>query len=552
MRGPSPTLSSKYWYEPARGLNIAGIAFYPLVLLGLLAFTLTALMKPQPGAPLFHVGRFALWLVFGVMALALYRMIPFFVLIAAPLTAMTLGEFLNWQQTVSAVPAQKRDRGLKLARIISIPFVLLLLFLAWPGWLGVMPGAQTGIMQGSSDFASQRRVAWDLRAEPSLKRTAEMLQALKNKGECANVFNGMSLEVADYLAWFAPDVKYGMDSRFALYAERVPGYINARKALPAPNSTAWEEYFVKHNVDQVTVANFVKRDGSFPSRWWLDVDQWRQRDGDNKMVAFSWAGRDKAGRDKQWPADDDDAWNKEAFGPVPKELPGHPAAGTPTPENPGNFALYLDGVGPTPIGVPEFLLLKRRFEVFGEIRSKGHHVGIVWMYASLSGVKALPGGSTEPALIVMQRWTGQPMRDIGPPALPILMMRSTRKAVFENPLDTRCRSCLIEAAQARNHQENYWAGAYGVGPGRLRDRVRQLQQITSLYALTQLEPDNFETHMRLAGVYFNQEKMYDLALEHMQAAEKGALEARPAVEGRGTESHRGHSQEAARGGQETR
>ena len=55
-----------------------------MIILGLLGFTLTARIKAQPGAPTFHVGRFVLWLVFAVLALALFRMIPFFILIAAP------------------------------------------------------------------------------------------------------------------------------------------------------------------------------------------------------------------------------------------------------------------------------------------------------------------------------------------------------------------------------------------------------------------------------------------------------------------------------------
>ncbi len=211
------TVSSKYWSNPNLGWNIAGMALVPLLLLGLLAFTLTARIKSQPGAPTFHIGRFVLWLVFGVMALALCRMIPFFALIAAPLTGMTLGEFLNWQQTVSAVPAAKRDRGLKLARLVSVPFLLLLLFLAWPGWL-----------HRTTDYASPFRVAWDVRAEPSLQRTALALQELKQNGQCHNVFNGMSFEIAQHMAWFAPDVKFGIDSRFALYAEHCP--ITSRRA----------------------------------------------------------------------------------------------------------------------------------------------------------------------------------------------------------------------------------------------------------------------------------------------------------------------------------
>jgi len=117
------TLSSQYWGYAQFGMNIAGFSVYFLLVLGLVSFTLTALVKPQPNAPTMQVNRFLLWLVFGVLALALYRLIPFFALIAAPLTAMTLGEFLLWQQDSNAVSQEKRDRGLQLARLMSVPFM---------------------------------------------------------------------------------------------------------------------------------------------------------------------------------------------------------------------------------------------------------------------------------------------------------------------------------------------------------------------------------------------------------------------------------------------
>jgi len=101
-----PAMSMRYAWDPRVGRNIARFAYFPMLILGLLGFTLTARIKSQPGAPTFHVGRFVLWLVFAVLSLAMFRMIPFFILIAAPLTAMTLGEFLRWQQAVTNVPIE--------------------------------------------------------------------------------------------------------------------------------------------------------------------------------------------------------------------------------------------------------------------------------------------------------------------------------------------------------------------------------------------------------------------------------------------------------------
>jgi tetratricopeptide (TPR) repeat protein len=500
-----PTVSWKYLSEPRFGWNIAGMSILPLLLLGLLAFTLTARVKPQPGAPSFHVGRFVLWLVFGVMALALYRLIPFFAIVAASLTGMTLGEFLHWQQTVSGISAEKRDRGLKLARLASIPFILLLIARAWPGWL-----------QGATEYTSLRRVAWDVRAEPSLKRAAETLLALKKEGKCQNVCNGMNLDVAHYMSWYAPGVKFGIDNRFALYAGRVQEYGKARKTLDSQNPAEWQSYFAEHNVDQVAVANFIKSNGAFPAHFWLETEQWRQRDGDNRAVVFSWAGRDK-----RWPPDDDDAWNRAAFGPVPVER-RPPPAGAMLPQTPSQLTLYRDGIAPTPIGVPEFALLNNRYQYYGEVRNLvGHRLSMFWMINSWTQQPTLPGGgmTSGPAFVLdVWPWVLSP-RDIGPPALPILMMRSTRQAVAENPLDGPSRACLINAIEMRNNQEDRWAGA----KSKLRERVRQIQLVANLNAMTQVQPEKFEWHRKFALV-LEQEKMLDLALEHMQAAEK-SLEA---------------------------
>lgn len=506
------TASGKYWNDPRYGWSIAGMAIAPLFLLGLLGFVLTARIKPQPGAPTFHVGRFLLWLVFAVMALALYRMIPFFAIIAAPVTATTLGEFLAWQQSVSAVPAAKRDRGLGLARFISVPFLLLLLFLAWPGWL-----------QDNREFNSPRRVAWDMRPDPSLLRAAQTLENLKVKGQDAGVFNGASYEVGHYIAYYSPGVKYGLDGRFALYADRLPDYLKARKGLATDNPLDWEDYFVTHHVEQVVVVNFVK---NFPQQmhWWLDSDAWRQRDGDSRAVVFSWCGRGK-----HWPADADAAWNRKAFGRVPDD-DKPPPAGAPLAQTPSQVTLYLEGVPPTPAGVSEFLLLGKRYGFDGFVRNtvgQGNFpASLVWMLASLTLLEGPGSGMTFDPSFVITAWPWTRSKnatralvpvDMGPPALPILMVRATRRAVAENPLDPQSRFYLIEAVDTRNQLENYWAGNNMAGG--LREAMRKVQLTANFYALTQLQPENWEVHRKFAEI-LERERMLDLALEHMKAAEK--------------------------------
>ena len=117
-------------------------------------------------------------------------------------------------------------------------------------------------------------------------------------------------------------MKYGIDSRFALYADRLPAYLKVRKALATQNPEDWQDYFSEHQLDQVVVVNFFKAQPPF---WW-DTERWRQRDGTRARWSFPGPAR-QFGRDKSWPPNEDDAWNRKAFGPVPTE--SRPPAGGP-------------------------------------------------------------------------------------------------------------------------------------------------------------------------------------------------------------------------------
>jgi tetratricopeptide (TPR) repeat protein len=503
------SLSSNYWSNANLGMHIAGIAFYPLLLLGLLSFMLTALVKPQENAPTLQVSRFLLWLAFAVMALALHRMIPFFVLIAAPLTAMTLGEFLVWQQTSNAVSAERRDRGLQLARLMSVPFLLLLLYLAWPGWL-----------HGTTEFHSPRRVAWELRPDPSMKQAAQTLRELQENGNC-RVFNG-SMELANYLPWFAPGAKYFLDTRLALYPGQSAAFHKARAALADPHlpTDDWHLLFKERNLNQVVMVNFkTKEFVRNLLRWWLDADQWRQRYVDQRMMVLSWALPDKT-----WPYDTPSTdMNVQAFGPVPADK-RPPAQGAPQPQTPSFWTLYLEGVAPVPVEVGECKLRQVRFMVTGELmREHFRTLGMVMMTASLS----MPGSVIAmPVALDFQLRAPRmvPARDFGPPALPILMVRAARQAVARQPQDADSHVVLFAANDTvRNFQEDHWIrhqrSARNPHPAYLRDRMRQIQAITTAYDIVQLQPDEPDHHLRLAELY-HQQNLLDAALEHVQLAEK--------------------------------
>ncbi|MBM3996916.1 MAG: hypothetical protein FJ303_22615 [Planctomycetes bacterium] len=501
-------LSPGYW-DPLVGMHVAGMAVFPLLAFGLVSFTLVALVKQQEGAPTLHAGRFILWLVFAILALAMHRLIPFFALVAAPLTAMTLGEFVNWQHVCNEDAAERRDRGLYLARIASLPFMLLLLGFAWPGWLNVTAGA--------NEWNAPRRVRWELRPDPSLKKTAESLQALKAQGKAENVFNN-SLELGNLMQWFAPEVKYCLDSRLALYAGQTAAFDRARIALGDPDQpqTDWQDLFRERKVNQVALslmrsfANHHKQ----AILWWTDADHWQERYVDNRILLFSWSGPGRT-----WPANESlQDLNRRAFGEV-AEADRPPVRGAPAPVPPSSWSLFFDGLGPTPAHVGEGMMLQERFGAHSFWRGQADDVVTLVTCAATSGSTIGYGARFSS---ILKRVARPPAGDAAPPALLILPMRAARRAVAENPLDPDAYKLLLTASSMlRDAQEDFWIGIIRTPrmkhPSGLRDRMRQTQRVASVYHAVQLQPDSPELHEELAKIYM-QQSFLDLALEHAQLA----------------------------------
>src|SRR5437588_412999 len=90
--------------------------------------------------------------------------------------------------------------------------------------------------------------------------------------------------------------------------------------------------------------------------------------------------------------------------------------------------------------------------------------------ATLSFPGPAPGdGVTCPASLSVLANMMNPT-DLGPPALPILMVRAARRAVAENPLDAASQLRLLEANETLYKlQEDYWTHNYG--SGKLRSRL---------------------------------------------------------------------------------
>lgn len=168
-----------------RGYNLAAMAFVALLALGLLSFA------RNPRA--LRSWRGPVWLAFAALAAWQVRLIPYFAVVAGPITALNLGE------VVAPRP-----------RLGRVGVLLLAVALGVLGWFGKLTGFH----------ARDRGAAWGVHTDPTLERAARGLAEARSAGQLpadAVVFTSHP-DVSHYLTWFAPGERSSIDSRLTLFS----------------------------------------------------------------------------------------------------------------------------------------------------------------------------------------------------------------------------------------------------------------------------------------------------------------------------------------------
>src|SRR5207245_2106157 len=86
------------------------------------------------------------------------------------------------------------------------------------------------------------------------------------EAQAQHVFN-YSFDVANYCAWFAPDVHCYVDQRFGLFPHEAASYAKAIQELPSdalevlgnlrkPGDSAWIKLFRQHKIDHLVLSKF--------------------------------------------------------------------------------------------------------------------------------------------------------------------------------------------------------------------------------------------------------------------------------------------------------
>jgi hypothetical protein len=529
-----PALFASPWQpahlQAAFGLNAAALAYFALTFLGLASFLLHR--------PALRSWRLVVWLPFALLAAWQVRAIPFFAVVAAPITA------LNGQDYLAARLAKQQAEGGRPRRLFSllspsfflVPALLGLIFLTWQGWLAGLG-------------REERRVAWGVQAEPSLERVTETLHDWRRRGLLPageRVF-ALSPEVAAYGAWFCPGEKHFLDQRSQLFAGVARDHERVRRGLfspltPAPlpsgekgegqeQPAAWQQVLRDHHVGVVV---FYDRD---PQRLFValhrlanDSAHWTLLGVAGQALIAGWNEARPPGAFAPLAFDAD----RLAFGQEAKAhgaLPDAPAQGPKQLPPPPDFWTRLAPPSTPPSWESSAATFYLHYFDDSDAGQRQRQVqsSLCVYAASLAGLPAQPPAvpqaafqlvSSRDLLLAQQAAPSFLVREqLGPffahlversPSLPLLAVRAARRAVAANPADSNAWLRLGQAYLLLRNVTCERSAERLLPP---LAELRHVQIVTALEEALRLDPDLEVAHHELAYLY-GERQYLDQALVH--------------------------------------
>jgi hypothetical protein len=535
-------LSSEYWSYPFRGLNAAGLAYFPLLLLGLGSFALTALTRDREQLAVYPWSRLLLWGFFAVLSVAMARLIPLFAVVAGPITALNLQDFRQALGTAPRLSGSWRAWSLG-GRAITFLGLLALALLTWPGWLHPISVAPP----------LAHRVGWQLEADPLLREAAEYLDHWQGAGKLGPGFN-YNIDIAYYCAWFGPNARPYYDGRLELFAERAKDIGELRRAVrelatSGPDGLPldpeqFRELLRKHGLDHLDLTDYSRdplvrlatirllKRGS---------GDWPMLHADGRAVIFGCVDPDRALlhraiifgaaelKQAQRFRDIAERPNGQAFGrrePLP-----------PPPASPGPFLAEPDFwhdllLGPPPpsgemeranfwSGYFDTLVEKRRPVRQGLAQGPSH---LLTLATPTIPASIAPAAGPMAGVLFLFPWLTSrespfDLPDVGPPAAPLLALQAARRATFANPTSADAYNQLLGAIERLwIGQESHWAKSSPHDTSGVRSKIRRLQWTAAAQAVLRLDPERYDLHLQLARMYIKDLYYLDIGKEHFEKA----------------------------------
>jgi hypothetical protein len=512
------------YFSRSLGLTPAGLAYFPLLVLGLLSFGL--LWWASRGR--WHWQRFLPWLGLALVSAFQVRAAPFFAVVAGPVLAWNLQDWLARQWAEAPQPTTRRRRILQALRPLAAVLSLAALLCAWPGWLQTPP------------FEPRR---WAVETSPSLASGAVTTKLWHEEGKLGPEGRGLHLspETANAFAWFCPEEKGVLDDGLAAVFWGSPG---------APKD--WAERMRQAGIDHLIVYDPNWKRLLAPLEWLIaDPGQWPLLYLEGGLAVFGWRDPARPGAADRFRGQELDL-NRQAFRPpegkeAPRDRPdleAEPrywweALWKPAPTRSldrEEAALYLVLAKAARRWAP------RQHQDAWEASQAAAMVGAAGGWTGPAGVldaqlrRVLfrprlpkPGSrlSTSMQLDLRALMLQRPfalLRDDVPPGLLYLGVRAARRAIAAQPEDARAYQYLGECYLRLLHytREHVWERNLT----ELGD-LRRVQASVALNRAIALDPDLADARRLLSMLY--QEMGYlDLALKHMRAYHRLFLKAGPA------------------------
>jgi len=508
----SPWQMSLY-YRPLMGVNLAGGAYLVLLAAGALSF----LLNVRNG-----VGwRLVVWVTFAGLSAWLARTIPFFAVVAAPITA------LNLQEALGPCPTRNRLLG-KASYLALLLSSLVLIGLAWPGWL-----------QGFQD--SGHHVAWAVQPDSSLRRAAEVLHLWHRQGKLGDGRGFLAdSSLVHYCAYYCPEEKGFLDQRLQLFRDVAGPYEAIRQALN-PNSPfeqrsptepgegagrGWRSYLRDWHITHLVLYDPVLP-RLFPALLQLadEKGDWTLLDIEGQTLIVGWRDGKQDLPTRVPPFDAErlafTAASAERPGAALAEAPGQGPQRGPRPQD--FWAPFAKALAPSPWQTEAAAVMLNWFDARAP---QEMHKRLVWAIA-LTGLPALSTGSLDGWLRLAVHMGQAPPNpwDLGQqsPALPLLAIRAARQALADNPDDAHAylQLGLAYLDLARRTPENAVLGLL-----RPLAELRHIQIAAALENALRSEPNSLNAlraHEELAILYegrlppFLNPPFLDVALEHRRA-----------------------------------
>lgn len=454
-----------------------------------------------------HVGRLLAWLILAALSIYQARTIPFFAAAAAPFLALNVQEWarsrpsLLWSLTLSA-------------RRLGVLIGIVLLVLAWPGWLQPAPYQPRG---------------WQVEPDDSLVRLARQLSRwhAEARFQSDRVALTFSPEVAHYLAWFCPQEKGFLDSRWPLFDGVADDYVRMRHYLLATGARRVSESLPEddagrelaslldaHRIDRILLHDpDWDRTTRAYRHLFLATSEW-------ELLAVEGGATLFRRRHGSAPSPEAFDYQRAAYHPTLDQR-APPAPRPPRP--PGWPDAFLRRPEAPPADRQEAALHLLSFDLLEQQQRDQ------WLATQAIGLIGC-GSAGEPAaasILLGVRLQFAPPPPLAAPEPLLLAVRAARRALAANPDDAGALLLLGQAyfRLAQKTQEMDWATM-------LPDLavLRQAQVLTTLEQAVLLRPDLDQAHDLLADIYSVQGQ-FDRGLDHrraqLQLAEKAVRRGDP-------------------------